>query len=104
MSENHRIYVDFDDVLSESARALTKVLQQHYAKTVAFDDITSFDLSVSFGLTAREYAHFMHLAHDPNLLSALEPIGGAVDALNELVSMGYEIAIITGRPAETTAR
>jgi uncharacterized HAD superfamily protein len=32
------------------------------------------------------------------VLAALQPIDGAVEALNAYISQGYEIAIITGRP------
>jgi hypothetical protein len=47
------IYVDFDDVLCETARALVALLQSHFGRTVAFDDVISFDLAVSFGLNLR---------------------------------------------------
>jgi uncharacterized HAD superfamily protein len=100
---NRRIYIDLDDVLCDTARAYTALLMRQFGKTVAFDDIVSFDLSVSFDLTADEYTNFMRLAHEPEVLSALEPIPGAADALGELSDMGYEIAVITGRPPRTAA-
>jgi uncharacterized HAD superfamily protein len=97
------IYVDFDDVLCETARALVALLQSHFGRTVAFDDVISFDLAVSFGLNAAEYAHFMHLAHQPEVLRSLRPVNGAAEALHEMKAMGYEIAVVTGRPARTAA-
>jgi uncharacterized HAD superfamily protein len=102
VSKDRRIYVDFDDVLSETARAYATLLERHYAKTVTFDEMTSFDLGVSFGLNAQEYAHFMQLAHEPEVLGAFVPMGGAVNALEQFASMGFEIAVITGRPPGTT--
>ena len=48
-----------------------------------------------------ELERFMHLAHIPEFLSALEPIDGAVEALNELAVLDYEIAVVTGRPPWT---
>jgi len=95
---NGRIYVDLDDVLSETARAFIVLLETHFSKSVAFEAIHSFDLGKSFGLTADELSHFMHLAHTPEVLAALQPIDGAVEALHTYLSLGYEIAIITGRP------
>jgi uncharacterized HAD superfamily protein len=101
--QNRRIYIDLDDVLCETARALTTLLERQFGKRVAFDDMFSFDLSVSFDLSADEYTRFMHLSHEPEVLSAFEPIPGAADALGELSDMGYEIAVITGRPPRTAA-
>ena len=48
MSTKRRIYVDFDDVLAETARAYTTLLEQNYGKTVPFDAIWSFNLGISF--------------------------------------------------------
>jgi uncharacterized HAD superfamily protein len=99
LNTQRRIYVDFDDVLSETGRAHIKMLKQHYDKTVRFDEISSFDLGVSFGLTDREHEEFMRLAHEPKVLSALRPIDGAVQGLEQFMAMGYRIAVVTGRPS-----
>lgn len=101
MNRSRQIYVDLDDVLCETARAFITLLESHYNKAVAFDDMTSFDLGISFGLNAAQHERFMHLGHAPEVLSALKPVDGAVDALNEVISMGYKIAVITGRPPAT---
>ncbi len=101
MSTQRQIYVDFDDVLSETARAFTTLLQRHYDKTVPFDEILSFDLRVSFGLTTKEHEEFMHLAHEPEVLRAFRPMDGAVHGLGQFIAMGYKIAVVTGRPPTT---
>jgi uncharacterized HAD superfamily protein len=96
-----RIYVDLDDVLSETARAFLTLLEKEFGKTVAFDEITDFDLGKSFGLDADELARFMHLGHQPKILRGLRPIGGAIEGVNALYAMGYQIDVITGRPPAT---
>ena len=98
---DRQIYVDLDDVLSETARAFTGLLEQEFKKRVDFEEIFSFDLAQSFGLSVEELERFMRLVHLPEFLSALEPVDGAVDGLNELASLGYEIAVVTGRPPLT---
>jgi uncharacterized HAD superfamily protein len=96
-----QIYVDLDDVLSETARAFTGLLELEFKKRVDFEDIFSFDLGQSFGLNVEELERFMHLVHLPEFLGALQPVGGAVEGLNALASQGYEIAVVTGRPPLT---
>ena len=103
MNENRRIYVDLDDVLCETARAFTLLLETHFHKTVAFDDMASFDLGQSFDLNPEQVARFMDLAHTPNVLRAFEPVAGAINALNRFIVLGYEIAVITGRPPSTAS-
>ena len=38
------IYVDMDDVLTDSTEAFLAVLEQDFGKKVAFDEILDFDL------------------------------------------------------------
>jgi len=101
MSENHRIYVDMDDVLCRTARAFLEILKSAFGKTISFEDITSFDLGKSFNLSPEELEEFMRLGHQPDFLSAVHPIEGAVDSLHEFISLGYEIEVVTGRPVST---
>ena len=45
----------------------------------------------------------MHEAHLPERLEAVEPMAGAVPALEAWRESGYEIAVMTGRPPRTEA-
>jgi len=101
LTHNRRIYVDLDDVLCETARAFITLLEKHFAKTVPFDAMTSFDLAESFDLDAKELKQLWQLVHAPEVLMSLQPIEGARDALHQLTSLGYEIDVITGRPPFT---
>lgn len=95
------VYVDFDDVLCETAASLTGLLEREFGKTVAFEDIHEFNLAISFGLTSAECDHLMHVAHQPPFLSQLPPIEGAIEAIRGLVADDIPVVIVTGRPPST---
>ena len=91
------IYVDFDDVLSDTTSAFLKILKLEFGKSVNFEDIFSFDLKVSFKLTESEYEHFFQRVHQPEVIMAFDPMEGAIGALEDWVTLGYQISIVTGR-------
>ncbi len=96
-----RIYVDYDDILCETARACSRILFEEFGKRVAFEDIHSFNLGESFGLDDEELERLMSRVHHPDELTQYEPLPGAVEVLAEWSSRGYEIDVVTGRPAFT---
>ena len=91
------IYVDFDDVLSDTTSAFLKILQREFGKIVNFEDIFSFDLKASFNLTDSEYAHFFQRVHQADVIMSFAPMLGAISALESWANRGYQIAIVTGR-------
>jgi uncharacterized HAD superfamily protein len=91
------IYVDFDDVLSDTTSAFLKILKLEFGKSVDFEDIISFDLKVSFKLTESEYEHFFQRVHQPEVIMAFDPMEGAIGALEDWVKLGHQISIVTGR-------
>lgn len=101
MPHHRRIYVDYDDILCETALEFTRVLEREFGKRVAFEDIYSFDLGLSFGLDRKEVDRLMHLTHEPEVLLRMEPVPGALDALKRWTNGGQEVCIVTGRPAFT---
>jgi uncharacterized protein len=94
-------YVDIDDVLSETTRALVRLAQSRFGKRVAFENMRVFDLSVSLGLNSQEFPCFMAAAHSPDFLLALEPVPGACEALADWRNAGTKISVVTGRPPES---
>jgi hypothetical protein len=94
-------YVDIDDVLSETTRALALLAQTRFGKAVAFENMRVFDLSVSLGLNAQEFPAFMTAAHAPDFLLGLEPMPGAAEALADWQRDGARISVVTGRPPES---
>ena len=91
------IYVDFDDVLSDTTSAFLNILKLEFGKTVNFEDIISFDLKVSFHLTDSEYEHFFQRVHQADVITAFSPMEGAIGAVQDWAGRGYQVAIITGR-------
>lgn len=97
------VYIDFDDVLCETARAFTGLLEREFGKRVAFEDIHAFNLGQSFGLSDSELDRLMELGHQPEFLENLEPVPGALEGLRRWADAGSEVWIMTGRPASTEA-
>ncbi len=96
-----RIYVDFDDVLCETANTLSVLARRLFGRDVPFERIHAFDLSVSFGLDRAQYDRLMAEAHAPGTLLALREIPGASRTLLGWMEAGHEVEVVTGRPFAT---
>ncbi len=92
------IYIDMDDVLSESNQAFLDILERDFNKKVAYSQIKSFDLKESFGLTEDEYSHFFNCIHHPDEMIHHAPVRGSQEVLRHWHQNGYKIRILTGRP------
>lgn len=97
-----RIYVDLDDVLAETGRAFLEVLAREFGKRIEFEQIVDYDLGRSLDLEPEVLAEFMRAVHRPQVLAGLSPIRGALEAVRDWVSRGYEVDVVTGRPQQTT--
>ena len=91
------IYVDFDDVLSESTRAFIRILEREFGRRVDYDQVVFFDLKKSFGLTQSEFEYFFEVIHRPDELLSFKPVKGAITVLSAWSDRGYEIFVVTGR-------
>lgn len=98
-----RIYVDFDDVLCETAKALSALAHGLFGRDVPYERITFFNLQESFDLSEAEYDRLMVRAHTPEFLGGLEPTPGAVEGLQALVAAGDRVTVVTGRPTTAAA-
>ena len=92
------IYVDFDDCLCETARSFSKLAMEMFGKNVPYEKIRFFELDKSFGLDDEQYERFMIRGHQPEVLLSYEETPGASSVINEWISCGYEVSVITGRP------
>lgn len=95
------IYIDMDDVLSESNQIFLQILERDFGKKVSYSQITTFDLQESFGLSDDEYALFFDRIHHPDEMIHHLPVAGAKEMLNQWHDRGYKISILTGRPVHT---
>ncbi len=96
-----QIYVDLDDVLSETGRAFLRVLNEEFGKQVAWDEVHDYDLGVSLGMEQSDLTEFMHAVHRPEVLGSVEPIPGARETLQAWAEQGYRIEVVTGGPQAT---
>lgn len=93
------IYVDFDDVICETARALSALADRLFGRNVPYDAIQYFELEKSFDLTAEQLELLMEHAHAEEFLLNLALTEGADTALRLLVCRGHDVQIVTGRPS-----
>ncbi len=96
-----RVYVDFDDVLCETARDLARLLEERSGKVVAYEDIRTFDLGVSFSLGAKDLDRFMEAAHAPEVIGRIPLVKGAREVMADWMARGLEVCVVTGRPLST---
>ncbi len=101
MAAKQTIYVDMDDVLCETARALLAISEREFGKTILYHQLNTFEVGEACGLQPEEVAELFRLAHDPDELLAMAPIKEAVAILEQWSIAGHEIAIVTGRPPAT---
>jgi hypothetical protein len=98
-----RIYVDFDDVLCETARHLSELARDMFGRQVAYEDISDFNLRQAFSLSASEIGELMSHAHSVEFLSDIAPAPGGVETVRALTGQGHDVVVVTGRPASSHA-
>jgi len=98
-----RVYVDFDDVLCETARDLAALLERSTGRHIEYEDIHWFDLRKSFKLTAQDLDSFLDAAHQPEIIEKIPLVTGAAKTLKGWADSGLDVCILTGRPPATEA-
>lgn len=96
-----RIYVDFDDVVCETARCLSEWARSWFDVHVAYENIHWFDLRRSLGLTDAQYEELMARAHADDNMLRYPPTPGAIETLLRWRRAGLEVTVVTGRPITT---
>ena len=93
-----KIYVDFDDCLCETGRAFADLAAELFGKNVPYEEMRHFNLQKSFHLTDEQYDQLLVKGHEPEELMSFTETPGASAVINEWISKGHEVSIITGRP------
>ena len=96
-----RIYVDIDDVLSETARSLCAIAESEFGRHVDYSDVREFDLQRVFSFSDDEMERFRVLSHVPDVLASFAEVSGAVEGVRSLVAAGHIVDLVTGRPASS---
>jgi uncharacterized HAD superfamily protein len=97
------IYVDMDDVLCQAARHFLVIVEREFGKRIAYEQLTNFDVGQSCGLRPEERVELYRIVHRRGELLSMAPVSDAITVLRSWEQRGFEIAIITGRPPETSA-
>lgn len=93
-----KIYVDFDDCLCETARAFSGLAEEMFGRKVPYEEMKYFELDKSFSLNEEQFRLLMIRGHEPDMLLSYEETPGASAVINEWISVGHDVSIITGRP------
>ena len=101
-NDSKTIYVDFDDVLCHTARHFLLIVEREFGKKIGYQQLTNFDVGHSCGLTADERDELYRIVHRPDELLRMTPVTEAKDVLRQWETQGFEIAIVTGRPPDST--
>ena len=99
MNSLDRLYVDLDDVIGATAQRLLDLAGREYGREVRFEEVTSYDLDVVFGMSAAETAEFYRRSNEADVLSGVALREGAVEGLAACRARGIEVWVVTGRPA-----
>ena len=92
------IYIDFDDCLCETGRALAGLAGDLFGKQVSYEEMRHFNLQKAFDLTDGQYGELLRKGHEPDILMSFEETPGASETLREWIRSGYSVSVITGRP------
>lgn len=93
-----KIYIDFDDVLCETARNFTELAREMFGIEVPYENMQFFNLQKTFQLDDEQYPMLMRAAHIPENLLSYAETPGASETVNKWIDEGHEVSIITGRP------
>lgn len=93
-----KIYIDFDDVICETALNFTKLAKELFDIDVPYREVQFFNLKKSFDLSTEQYDELMRVGHLPEVLLSYDETPGAAETINKWVDAGHEVSIITGRP------
>lgn len=93
-----KLYIDFDDVICETAKYFTKLAKELFDIEVPYSQVRFFNLQKSFDLSDAQYEELMKTGHYPEHLLAYEETPVASETINRWLDAGHEISIITGRP------
>tara|TARA_B100000686_G_scaffold316228_1_gene363841 strand:- start:1272 stop:1895 length:624 start_codon:yes stop_codon:yes gene_type:complete len=95
-----KLYVDLDDVIGETAVRLLEISARDFGRNVAFEDVISYNLEEVLKLSDTETEEFYLRSNSPEVLKSLAPRANAVDGLTVCQKNGFEVWIVTGRPAQ----
>ena len=99
MMKKLTILVDMDDTIEQLLQAWVRGANEKYNRNVAYDNITSWDVSAAYpGLT---WEQIYAIPMQPGFWKTVEPVPGASEALQRLMDAGHSVFIVTATPHES---
>ena len=95
------LYVDVDDVLAETTRAIHALASSLFGHRVEFEQMVEFGLARSLQLDQEEHAQLWKAIHEAGFLESLQPLPHAVETVQSWHQAGAKISVVTGRPPES---
>ncbi len=96
-----KIYIDFDDVICETAKYFTILAKELFDIDVPYSQVQFFNLKKSFDLDEVRYDELMRAGHLPENLLSYEETPGASETINRWIDEGHDVSVITGRPFDS---
>ena len=96
-----RVYIDFDDVICETARFFSGEVMRIFGIDVPYERMAYFNLKKAFNLTDSQYDKLMQAGHTTEALLGYEETPGASATIIKWARQGHEIYIVTGRPFDS---
>lgn len=96
-----KIYVDFDDVICETAKYFTKIAKELFGIDLPYSQVQFFNLQKTFDLDDEQYKKLMREGHTSENLLAYEETPMASEVINKWINEGHEVYVITGRPFDS---
>lgn len=97
------IAIDADGVMLDYNIAFKEVYERAFNVTLTLHDAQAFHATNMWGLkpfTEQEKKEFYRQSHDYAIWTKMPAIPGAVEAVNQLVEMGFEIVCVTSMPPQ----
>ena len=96
-----KVYIDFDDVICETALHFTKIAKELYGIDLPYSQVQFFNLKKAFDINDEQYNELMRVGHYPENLLAYEETPNASIVINKWIDEGHEVSVITGRPFDS---
>ena len=88
-----KIYIDFDDVICETAKYFTKIAKELFNIDVPYREVQFFNLQKSFDLSEEQYDALMKAGHIPENLLDYEETSIRIPMLPHIRSLNLSNSV-----------
>ncbi len=92
-----RIGIDFDDTIADAIAMIVKLHNRHYGTNYKREEVTEHHVENIWGGTTEEWHAKLDEFFSAKNVEHLDPMAGAIPAMDALKRAGHELYIITAR-------